>query len=70
MKFMRNLERNPQTSIIVASIIDMAKCLGIKSLTEGVETEYQHEFINTMHVNMAQGFLFSKPVPISELKFE
>ena len=69
MRFMRTLENKPETSIIVSSIIDMARCLGIRSLTEGVETDYQYDFIKMIHVNMVQGFLFSKPVPIEELKF-
>ncbi|MCR5213959.1 MAG: EAL domain-containing protein [Eubacterium sp.] len=67
MKFMRTLESKDETSIIVSSIADMVRCLGLKSLTEGVETEYQYEFIRVAHINMAQGFLFSRPVTIDEL---
>ena len=69
MKFMRTLESNPQTGIIVTSIIQMTKNLGLRSLVEGVETDNQYDFIKNAGVNMAQGFLFSRPVPIEELDF-
>ena len=69
MKFMRTLESNPQTSIIVKSIIEMTKSLNLRSLVEGVETQTQYDFINEIGVDMAQGFLFSRPVPIDDLKF-
>ncbi len=69
MRFMRTLESNPQTKIIVKSIIEMTKNLNLKSLVEGVETEAQYNFIKEIGVDMAQGFLFSRPVPLDELKF-
>ena len=46
---------------------DMSKNLGLKSLVEGVETETQYQFLQSIGCNMAQGYLFSKPVPIEEL---
>ena len=70
MRFMRTLESNPQTKIIVKSIIEMTKNLKLKSLVEGVETEAQYNFIKEIGVDLAQGFLFSRPVPLDELKFD
>jgi EAL domain-containing protein (putative c-di-GMP-specific phosphodiesterase class I) len=69
MKFMRTLESNPQTKIIVKSIIEMTKNLKLRSLMEGVETQYQYDFIKEIGIDMAQGFLFSRPVPLEELNF-
>ncbi|MCR5632747.1 MAG: EAL domain-containing protein [Eubacterium sp.] len=69
MKFMRTLESNPQTGIIVTAIVQMTKNLGLRSLVEGVETDTQYDFIKNAGVNMAQGFLFSRPVPLEELDF-
>ena len=68
MRFMRTLSNKPQTAVIVTSIIDMVKNLGVKSLVEGVETKDQYQFLQNIGTDMAQGFLFSKPVPIEELK--
>ena len=67
MKFMRTLESNPQTKIIVKSIIEMTKNLKLRSLMEGVETQYQYDFIKKIGIDMAQGFLFSRPVPLEQL---
>lgn len=67
MQFMRMLDARPQTAVIVTSIINMSKDLGLKSLVEGVETENQYQFLQNIGCNMAQGYLFSKPVPLEEL---
>ena len=70
MKFMRTLETSPQTKIIVKSIVEMTKNLNLRTLMEGVETENQARFIKAIGVDMSQGYLFSRPVPIDELKFD
>ncbi len=54
--------------IIIGSIIDMAKRLNINVICEGVETEFQAEFLTRLGCNNAQGFLYSKPLP--KLEFE
>ena len=69
MKFMRTLDTNTQTPKIVKSIVEMIRSLGLRSLVEGVETESQLSFVQDVRVDMAQGFLFSKPIPIEDLKF-
>ncbi|MEE3400064.1 MAG: EAL domain-containing protein, partial [Eubacterium sp.] len=70
MKFMKTLETSPQTKIIVKSIIEMTKNLKLRTLMEGVETETQARFIKAIGADMSQGYLFSRPVPIDELKFD
>ena len=67
MRFMRTLEGSHETEVIVRSIIDMSKNLGLKSLVEGVETEKQYMFLKAIGTDLAQGFLFSRPVPIEEI---
>lgn len=57
-----------EEQIIVSSIVDMAKKLDIKVLSEGVETQEQSDFLKEIECDMAQGFLFSKPVPREELE--
>lgn len=57
-----------EEQIIVSSIVDMAKKLDIKVLSEGVETQEQSDFLKKIKCDMAQGFLFSKPVPREELE--
>ena len=51
---------------IVKSIILMAKDLGIETVAEGVETIDQVEFLREIGCDMAQGFYYEKPMPMSE----
>lgn len=49
--------------IIIASIIRMAKELHMQVISEGVETEEQAALLSSLDCDMAQGFLFAKPLP-------
>jgi diguanylate cyclase (GGDEF)-like protein len=51
---------------VVASSIALAKGLGIVTTVEGVETEEHFEYMRKAGVELAQGYLFGKPVPVSE----
>ena len=67
MQFIHSYETNPNAGIIVHSVIDMSRRLGLRTLVEGVETEEQLKFLREIKCNLAQGFLFSKPLPLDEL---
>lgn len=54
--------------IIVSTIVDMAKKLDMQVLSEGVETAEQCDFLTNIDCDMAQGYLFAKPMPISEFE--
>ena len=57
---------NPNTYHIMKSIIDMSKLLNIKVVCEGVETETQAAFLKDIGCEVGQGYLFAKPMPISD----
>ncbi len=71
MLFLRDFSatssRLRNTRIVVASIVDMAKQLGIQTLAEGVETDEHLAFLRRVGCEKAQGYLFSKPRPRDEL---
>lgn len=52
---------------IAKAIIQMAHGLNKKVVAEGVETEAQLEFLRSHNCDMAQGYLFGKPMPANEL---
>ncbi len=52
--------------IIIRSVVGMLKALGKKIIVEGVETEAQRQFLLEQNCLHAQGFLYYKPMPISE----
>lgn len=54
--------------VIILSILKLAQVLGIKVVSEGVETKEQVEFLTENQCDMAQGYFFYRPV--SEEVFE
>ncbi len=68
MKFLSDFDRNDKSRPILDNIVELSKKLGMVSLTEGVEDERQYEFLDSIGCKMAQGYLFSKPVPIDDLR--
>lgn len=63
--FMQNQMRE-NDKIIISSIISLAKGLGLKVISEGVETSEQAEFLRENCCDMAQGYLFYKPIPMED----
>lgn len=57
-----------EEKIIVSSIISMAKQLNMKVLSEGIETINQSDFLKSVSCDMAQGYLYSKPMPMNEFE--
>ena len=53
---------NDENKNIVETIVSLAHKLGLKVVAEGVETNKQHSVLSQMNCQMAQGFLFSKPL--------
>jgi Amt family ammonium transporter len=54
---------------IVQSIILLGKGLGIEVVAEGVETAQQAEALRQLGCERAQGYYFSKPMPLEQLVF-
>lgn len=65
--FIAGLGRSPEDSAIVAAVIGLTETLGLRSLAEGVETESQRAALEELGCELAQGFLFSHPVPLEQL---
>ena len=66
MNFLRNFDKTPKSKVIIASIVDLAKKLGIHTLAEGVETEDQYEYLKQIGCELIQGYYFSKPLPVED----
>ncbi len=63
-----NSDTTIKDKIIVNSVIEMAKKLDMTTVAEGVEDENQAESLKKMGCDIAQGYLFAKPM--SEDEFE
>lgn len=67
MKFLSAFETNPKSKDIITSVVELANKIGMKTLTEGVETKDEAEFLNTIGCGRLQGYLFGKPLPLADL---
>ena len=65
MLFLRKLSVKGRD--MLASLIGMAKTLGIHTLTEGVETNEQREFLIDVGCEAQQGFYYARPIPKEDL---
>ena len=50
--------------VIIESVIQMGKCLGMHIVAEGVETVRERDYLIHLGCDYLQGYLFSWPVPV------
>ena len=65
--FVRDVHRDPSLASMVRAMIQLAQGLDMIPLAEGVETHQELEFLRGSGCRLAQGFLFSRPVPAEEI---
>jgi diguanylate cyclase (GGDEF)-like protein len=65
--FVGGLEDDSGTAVLTASIVQLARNLGLEPLAEGIETEEQRRFLIAHGCDLGQGFYFSRPVPAAEV---
>lgn len=65
--FIQNLHADNYDAILCSAIIDMAHKLGITVIAEGIETLAQKEILTQLTCDYGQGYLFSKPLPLTPL---
>lgn len=60
--FVSKLESEHSNVAILKAIIVLGQSLGMEIVAEGVETEHQRDFLNSIGCDTYQGYLFSKPI--------
>lgn len=60
--FIRDLETNPRHRAIVRTIVQFARDLGLSLVAEGVETEAQAQLLREFGCELAQGYLYARPM--------
>lgn len=61
--FVADLTRDSTDRELVAAAVRMGEALGMRVIAEGIETEQQQRVLVELGGSLAQGFLFSKPLP-------
>jgi diguanylate cyclase (GGDEF)-like protein len=64
--FVDDINNNERGNKIIESIIALSKILDIDTIAEGVETENQLEYLETIKCNEYQGFLCCKPIKLDD----
>ena len=64
-EFLAGFGENPRAQKVIQGAISMLKTLGVKVITEGVESREQAEFLRACGADLAQGYFFSRPVTVS-----
>jgi diguanylate cyclase (GGDEF)-like protein/PAS domain S-box-containing protein len=60
--FVVDLETRAQNRVIVESTAQMAHALGLQVVAEGVETKWVEDYLRSIGYDMAQGYLFARPM--------
>ena len=66
--FISNMATNHADMSLVTAILAMASALKLKVIAEGIETDWQANFLEQQDCEYGQGYLFSRPVPAAEFK--
>ena len=66
--FIDNISSDSKSISIVSSLILLAHSLEKKVIAEGVETREQLHLLHQLKCDEVQGYYFSKPIPLEEIK--
>lgn len=61
-------ENDPRGNDVIEAVINMARRLGMQTVSEGVESMAQVEFLRQVQCDIVQGYVFSKPMPVAEFE--
>jgi diguanylate cyclase (GGDEF)-like protein len=61
-EFICRLGQDGDDDVITRAIVDLAGSLGLMTVAEGVETREQYERVTALGCDLAQGYLFARPV--------
>ncbi|MBR1681323.1 GGDEF domain-containing protein [bacterium] len=66
--FINDTTTDERGKIVVQHVLSMAKNLSLKTVSEGIETVEQAQFLTDSGCDIAQGFLYARPMPLDEFE--
>lgn len=67
-EFLNDTTTSDRGKVVVRHVLAMAKNLKVKTVAEGIETIDQANFLTSAGCDIAQGFLYSKPINIVDFE--
>lgn len=64
--FVHDLCTNAASRLVVEAVVSIAEAFGQRTIAEGVEDEETLALVTRMGVDLAQGYVISRPVPLDE----
>jgi EAL domain-containing protein (putative c-di-GMP-specific phosphodiesterase class I) len=61
-EFVDALGREANAEAVTRAVVELAGALGLLTVAEGIETTSQQEHVTRLGCDLAQGYLFSRPV--------
>jgi diguanylate cyclase (GGDEF)-like protein/PAS domain S-box-containing protein len=65
--FVQGIEHDARDAAITANLVTLAHALGLVAIAEGIESGGQLASVRELGCDLAQGFLFARPVPAEEV---
>jgi len=65
--FIREIEHNKLDQALVRCVADVARLLNVKTVAEFVENEATMNILESLKIDLAQGYYIAKPEPLPEL---
>ena len=66
--FVKDAHQNEESSVICGAILGLARSLRLDAVAEGVETIEELALLRKLGCAVAQGYYFSRPLPVAELE--
>ncbi|MEM9567132.1 MAG: EAL domain-containing protein, partial [Cyanobacteria bacterium P01_E01_bin.34] len=67
--FVKDIGASSSANAVVQALISLGQGLELSIVAEGVETDEQVSFLKNLSCEAGQGYLFSRPVPASEIEY-
>jgi len=64
--FVAGMDAGRDDAAVVSAVIGLARALGLRTVAEGIETEAQRDRLVDLGVDIGQGFLWSRAVPVDD----
>jgi diguanylate cyclase (GGDEF)-like protein len=65
--FVYHMHRDPNDAVIVQSVIDLGRNLGLHTVAEGIEDDETWEHLRRLGCDSGQGYLLARPMPAESL---